>query len=324
MKIPKIEYEVYYSNNSLDLIQLNLTKCKGKKIDISIPVRIDDDIDIYNISSDYYNNICSKTLSDSNIDIPLSDRKNIFIDNNMTLCEEDCTLIEYNKTMEKAICSCLIKIKLPFIEDIKFDKDKLYKSFSDINNVINIKIMKCFKNVFIIKNLIKNYGFYILMSILLLFFIILFLFYCKYYSKLKKEINLIISAKKYFFNQEKKKTTKINRINSSRNKKKGINLNTNKHNKDKNKKNDKNKTKEKKIKYKKNPPKKKSKQMKNKGIENNNNLIFNNSNNNFNSLLNNFSNNVKKLKNNKHKNINNDNLNMNTNSLIINDDDNKN
>ena len=162
MKIPKIEYEVYYPLNDTHLFILNLTICKNIRIDISIPIDINDnDIDKYNPDSDYYNDICSKTTSDSGTDISLTDRKIKFIDDNMTLCEEDCKLIHYNSTTKKAQCSCLVKISLLNIKDIKFDKDKLRDNFIDINNIANIKLMKCFKKVFLIHNLIKNYGFYI-------------------------------------------------------------------------------------------------------------------------------------------------------------------
>jgi len=44
MKIPKIEYELYYPLYNDELIKLNLFECKGMKIDILIPVSIDEDI----------------------------------------------------------------------------------------------------------------------------------------------------------------------------------------------------------------------------------------------------------------------------------------
>ena len=56
MKIPKIEYGLFYPLYDQDLIQLNMSKCEGINVDITIPVSINDDIDIYNTSSDYYNN----------------------------------------------------------------------------------------------------------------------------------------------------------------------------------------------------------------------------------------------------------------------------
>ena len=118
---------------------------------------------------DYYNNICSKAKSNSETDISLNDRKEEFINNNMTLCEEDCNLIEYNETSQKAKCSCLIKIHMPLIDNIKFDKNKLYKRFTDFNNYTNLNTIKCYKIVFTFNNLIKNYSFFI--GILLLIII---------------------------------------------------------------------------------------------------------------------------------------------------------
>ena len=146
MKIPKIEYELYYPlYDGEELIQLDLTKCKNNKIDIIYLVDINNkDIDInkYNKSSNYYNDLCTKSDSQRKMDLSLSDRRKEFVDNNMTLCEEDCDLIEYNSTNNNTKCSCLIKVKLPFIDEIKFDKRKLLKSFIDIDNFINYKFMK--------------------------------------------------------------------------------------------------------------------------------------------------------------------------------------
>ena len=137
---------------------------------------INNDIDKYNSSSDYYNDICSKATSDFGTDISLSDRQDEFINKNLTLCEEDCKLIDYNYTTEKAKCSCLVKISLPLIDDIKFDKNKLYNNFKDIANLANIKLLKCYKSVFDLINLKKNYGFFILVFAHILLFICFFSF----------------------------------------------------------------------------------------------------------------------------------------------------
>ena len=96
MKIPKIEYGVYYLKDENDLIQLNLTVCKDTKIEISISVPIEGNIDKYNSSSGYYNDLCYLTTSIYGTDISLKDRRNEFINNNLTLCEENCDLIDYN------------------------------------------------------------------------------------------------------------------------------------------------------------------------------------------------------------------------------------
>ena len=220
MKIPKIEYELYYPLYNDELIKLNLFERKGMKIDILIPVSIDEDIEKYNSSSDYYNNICSKTGSDGGVDMTLSDRRKEFINNNKTLCEEDCNLIEYNHKTGKAKCSCLIKVSIPLIDDIKFDKNKLYKNFIDYKNILNIKLMKCYNIILNGRNLLKNYGFFIYIYLLILFFIILFLFYCKYYLILQNIIKNISDAKIKIFQLEKKRinnkqTTFINRNGSN-------------------------------------------------------------------------------------------------------------
>ena len=219
MKIPKIEYEIYYPLYNNKLVKLNLTFCKNSKIEVSIPVKINDNINKFNPRSEYYNNICYQATTEKGTDITLSDRKNEFINNNLTLCEEDCHLIEYNYTSEKAKCSCLIKISLPLIEDIKFDKNKLYKSFIDIKNFTNIMILKCYKNALNFKILLKNYGFLIYMIILLLFIITFFLFYCKYYSKLEQLIKKLSEAKNEILKIENIEDNDINIYNDNLNKK---------------------------------------------------------------------------------------------------------
>ena len=197
MKIPKIEYEIYYPLYNDNLMKLNLTPCQGTKIDISISVKIDGQLDKYNSSSDYYNNICYKTTSESGTDISLNDRRNEFVNNNLTLCEENCELIEYNYTKEKAKCSCDIKTSISSYDDIKFNKNDFFKSFIDIKNIFNIDILKCYKTVLKISELKKNYGFFIVSFAVIFYFITLFIFTISSYSNYKKEIINIIWALKF-------------------------------------------------------------------------------------------------------------------------------
>ena len=213
MKIPKIEYEVYYPLSGNNLTKLNLTLCKDTKIEISIAVKIDGSLDKYNLKSDYYNDICSTTTSESGTDISLKDRKNEFIDNNMSLCEENCELIDYNPIKEKAKCSCDVKLSIPENYDIKFNKNDFLKSFADIKNILNLNIIKCYKTVLNIKRLMKNYGFFIVGSIIILYFLTLFIFSYYSYDKIKKEVLNIIFAL-----QIKANPIKINEIKRFQNK----------------------------------------------------------------------------------------------------------
>ena len=114
----------------------------------------------------------------------------------MTLCEENCDLIEYDYEKEKVKCSCDIKLSVTPNYDIKFNKNDFFKSFTDINNILNLSVMKCYKIVLKIKNLKNNYGFFIIGFIVVFYFVTLLLFLTISFDKLKKEIAKIIFALK--------------------------------------------------------------------------------------------------------------------------------
>ena len=85
LKIPDIQYYVLHPMNKESL---DLSLCKDTKIEIKIPVSIDEENLIkYNISSDYYNNKCFIYTSDDDTDVSLEYRRKEFIHNNMALCE---------------------------------------------------------------------------------------------------------------------------------------------------------------------------------------------------------------------------------------------
>ena len=86
LKIPKIEYEVYYPLHGKNLIKLNLTICQGVKMEFLIPVNINQEMDQINVSSGYYNDICYTYTSKEGTDISLKDRIKQFVDNNLTVC----------------------------------------------------------------------------------------------------------------------------------------------------------------------------------------------------------------------------------------------
>ena len=224
MKVPKIEYEVYYPLYDKNLIKLNLSVCEEYKIELLIPVYINDNVEKYNQSSNYYNDICSQAKSKYGTDICIKDRQDEFIDNNMTLCEENCDLIDYDYDNNKAKCSCKIKVNLPLVENIEIDTDELYKRFTDINYLANINMLKCLKKVLKKNELKNNYGFIIFIFINTSFLITFILFISKYYQLLKNIILDIISAKIIAEEKEKKIENKNNinknKIIKSKNKKK--------------------------------------------------------------------------------------------------------
>ena len=111
---------------------------------------------------------------------------------------------------------------MPFISEITIDKNKLYDSFTDINNIANIKILKCYKLLFSKKGLIKNYGSYIIMAIILLYIICLIIFFSCDYPRLKTKIDYIIYAKENY--KRLKKICHKSNKKSKKSKNKNINL----------------------------------------------------------------------------------------------------
>ena len=223
MKIPIIEYEVYYKTNENKLINLNLTYCKNEKIEISTPISINSSIDVYNPKSGYYNDLCYIVTTSSGTDICLEDRRQEFIDKNLSICEENCDFKYYNYTNKKVTCSCAIKLSLSSIQNIKIDKEKLKKNFKDINNIANIKFLICYKIAFKKKNLLSNIGFYIMDFIFLSHIIFLILFHSKYQHLFLNETKKVFTnSKNEYINTNNK--TNLNKTDIIENRKKIVNI----------------------------------------------------------------------------------------------------
>ena len=225
----KVEYEVYYSFNKINLTKLDLSICKDTKIEISIPINISiNDIDKYNLSSDLYNDLCYTLTSEDGTDKPLKERKKESIDNNIFICEENCEFIKYDNINKKAVCSCNTKRNLPYVSDIKINKDKLLSNFKNIDNIANIKMLNCLNLFLNIDNILINSANYMLIILLILSLISIFgfLFYNNttiknYFWQIIEERNPIkknINLNNNNLNNSNKKT-KIKRKRQSKNKK---------------------------------------------------------------------------------------------------------
>ena len=205
--IPIIEYEIYHP---LTLEKLDLKYCEDTKIELSIPVSIDEDnLYKYNSSNDYYNDLCYSHTTDSGTDIVIKDRQNEFINNNLSLCESNCEYKNYNTKNKKALCKCNPKNVIHSITEIKNAKDKLLTAFTDLKNAINLKVMKCYKKLFSKEGLIKNVGSYIILSIIFIYNISVILFIIKGYDFIYKTISKIVKDKLIY--KENKKNNKDNK-----------------------------------------------------------------------------------------------------------------
>ena len=212
MLFPNFFYELYqyFLNDNIDQIDLN--ECKNIKTIIDIyKAKLKDSIDKHNSSSDYYNDICYTTKSDYNTDIILSRRHHNYVDYNMSVCGLNCEFIIYNTEDNQAVCSCDVKTEIPLLKNLRFDKNILLNSFTKINNIMNVKMLKCYETVFNIKNIIKNIGFYIFLFFIILDIICIILFYYKDYKKILFEIEKVNSEKNFIINtsSNKNKNSKI-------------------------------------------------------------------------------------------------------------------
>ena len=208
MKIPKVEYDVYSKLNGISLVKLNLSYCENTKVDISVPTLLTDSLDKLNSSSEYYNDLCYTATSDSGTDIILNDRKTEFVENNKTVCQDNCVFSEYDYESQKAKCSCDVVESSSSFADINIDKTRLYNNFVNIKNIANINLLVCYKKLFSKKGILNNYGSYSLMPILLAHFIIILLFYIKnLYNEIKdtiKDISLGITNWELVEKEERK------------------------------------------------------------------------------------------------------------------------
>jgi len=214
MKIPKIEYDVYCKLFGDNIIKLNLTACENSKISILIPIELTESLDILNSSSDYYNDICYTTTSQDGTDITLNDRKKDFIDNNKTVCQDDCEFSNYDNKNMKAECSCKVKESHSSIADMKINKAKLFENFIDIKNILNFNFLVCYKNLFDIKGIINNIGSYIILAIILFHIITIIIFSLNQFRSLKEKIKDIVFAnskyQKLVDSKEKNESRKLN------------------------------------------------------------------------------------------------------------------
>ena len=175
LKIPLIDYIVYYIFNYTNLTQLDLNICNGEKIEISLPFDIyDDNIDKYNISSGYYNDICYSADFETGTYITISDRQKEYMNNNLIPCEENCDFINYDKIKKRAICSCDPKTETEKMFDVKINTTKIYSMFSDFKTIFNIVIVKCYKTL--LNHLWKNFSTYIIIPIIFIILINIIIF----------------------------------------------------------------------------------------------------------------------------------------------------
>ena len=134
-------------------------------------------INVFNKSSEFYNDLCYHFDSPCNKDVALKDRLLIYYPN-ITLCDSGCTNVGVNLTAMTAICECKYK---DYTEDDSDDEDNIYKDVvNQVNNIlnqVNLAVMGCYKDLFEYDFFISNTGGIILLILIIIKIITLIIYY---------------------------------------------------------------------------------------------------------------------------------------------------
>ena len=124
--IPIIEYEIFHLITN-ELLDLNY--CKNLKINISIPISIEERyLYKHNPYSKYYYDECFPNISECqsiNKAYTLYKRKEEFNNKYLSLCEINCKYNDYYINSKKVSCKCDIKTDFTALSDLLKKKNKL-------------------------------------------------------------------------------------------------------------------------------------------------------------------------------------------------------
>ena len=182
-----LQYEVYEPYNKT---KLNLTICNEIDINIYIPVTLSEKTknlynelkdlgyDLFDINSEFYQDICTPYKSSNGTDVLLSDRVNYYYNNEETTCQSNCKFSDYLMESQYLKCDCDIKNSEINTQNSKqFNAKSIYQSFYNVLKYSNYKVLKCCKLTFNLKSLTNNKGSIITIAYFLIFSIC-FIIYC--------------------------------------------------------------------------------------------------------------------------------------------------
>ena len=168
-------------------------------------------INIFNKSSGFYNDICFHYDSPNEKDITLKDRIKEFFPN-ITLCNEGCICNGINLTSMQAICQCTINDL--FNENIISGNAFVSNIINEVTDILyesNFMILKCYKDIFVYKYFIKNIGGFIILFIIFSQIICVFIYQKYSLNEINKYIFILLKV--YFSYMNKKAiSTNKNRI----------------------------------------------------------------------------------------------------------------
>ena len=192
----KIDVKPLCENNKVVIKNNILPQLNNSLFDKeSIFALLGQDINIFNINDAFYTDICFHFISPNGKDIPLKDRIHSFYPN-ITLCDEGCINKGVNLDTMESICEC----KLNFIlnNNIVGGKAFIEYKFGELTDFIsnsNLDILKCYKDLFKIEYIKKNFGEIMIILLIFIEIILALIFWTKEIKNIIKYLNYLL---KYF------------------------------------------------------------------------------------------------------------------------------
>ena len=171
------------------------------------------DINIIDLNDPFYNDICFHYKSKFNKDVPLEDRVLIYYPN-ISLCDDGCELEAVYIKNWTAKCNCFFDEGKNKLKD-----NAIYESqFGEIEELLsmaNFNVMKCYKDIFILKYFVSSYGNFIILFLICTNIIFTVIYFTKSVFNIKKYI-FSITAK--YLKYLKKQNPSLNLISLNNNK----------------------------------------------------------------------------------------------------------
>ena len=186
-----------YNGNKIDISDICEKELLNVQEDISMKIEDKEkynfveyltkqNIDIFNLSSKFYSDICYCFDSPIKKDIALKDRIKLFFPN-ITLCENGCTIKGINSSSMKADCECKIN---NLISNNKITNNLLEKSpvgdLEDLLEQSNLEILKCSSSLFKHRDISSFIGSFIIISLILIQIALIIVYFVVSVNNLKK------------------------------------------------------------------------------------------------------------------------------------------
>ena len=143
-------------------------------------------INIFNISDEFYTDICYHFESPNGKDVPLGDRIKSYFPN-ITLCNSHCICKGVNLTTMESICECKFNdlMNNQLIEENALISNAI-EEIVDLLGSSNLLVLKCYKDVFKKEYIIKGDGGFIILAITILEIIFSFIFIFKDMANIRR------------------------------------------------------------------------------------------------------------------------------------------